>query len=175
MSHFGIQGYRPDWLTDYRFVARTHGRRLSELAGRRLTHGWLVWHRTDDEWFADCPVALDFEGEQVEINHQKFDELSVTWNTIDPSLPITYREASGDTPLTWRDDACSRLAAMHGQQLHSVELFVWNGAESDLATGTVAVSFGFARDRITISNALDENRVAFGPPDPAYRCVPLCG
>ena len=33
----------------------------------------------DGDWFADCPVVLDFDGVQVEICHWKFDELSIVF------------------------------------------------------------------------------------------------
>ncbi|MCA4751816.1 hypothetical protein [Mycolicibacterium fortuitum] len=173
MSFFGIPGYEPQWLVGRRTVARTHGRRLHAQVGRRLTRSWLVWNRTNDEWIADCPVLLDFEGEQVEITHQKVDDLSITWNVIDPGAPISYGEDPKDISLAWRDDACPRLAALHGQQLHTVELLVWSGSQTDFASDMVAVSFGFAHDRITISNGLDDNAIEFGPPDPAYRRHPL--
>ncbi|MEU1720519.1 hypothetical protein [Nonomuraea sp. NPDC005692] len=48
------------------------------LEGRRLTRALLVWDLDEDVWFSDGLVLLDFEGEQVEITHQKFDEISVT-------------------------------------------------------------------------------------------------
>jgi hypothetical protein len=173
VSFFGIPGYEPQWLTGRHTIARAHGLRLRAQLGRRLTNSWLVLDRVVDEWVADCPVLLDFEGEQVELTHQTFDELSITWNSIDPREPITYGEDPKDISLAWRDDACPRLAALHGQQLHTVELLVWSGSETDLAFNMVAVSFGFAHDRITISNGLDDNAIEFGPPDPAYRRHPL--
>ena len=43
------------------------------------------------------------------------------------------------------------------------------GSETDLANNSVAISFGFAHDRITITNAFDENAIEFGPPSPGYR------
>ncbi len=43
---------------------------LAALVGRRLSAVWLVWDRDDDTWFADAPVLLGFEGEQVELCHQ---------------------------------------------------------------------------------------------------------
>jgi hypothetical protein len=118
---------------------------------------------------------LDFEGEQVEINHQKFDDLSITWNSINPSEPITwtYDDDTEDFPLRWRDDACSRLAVLNGHQLETIEVLEWVGGETDFASGMVPVSFGFAHDRITITNALDENAIEFGPPHPDYRSHPL--
>ncbi len=132
-----------------------------------------MWNRERDQWFAGCPILLDFDGEQVEISHQKFDDLSITWNTIEPSRPITWIDSDSDdpesSPLTWRDDACARLAALDGQELRTVELLEWGGSGTDFARDMVPVTFGFCHDRITISNALDENAIEFGPPDPDYR------
>ncbi|WP_431903854.1 hypothetical protein [Nonomuraea sp. bgisy101] len=85
MFDFGIPGYRAEWLSGRSAIAAAHGNRLARLTGRRLTRALLVWDIDEDEWFADCPVILDFEGEQVEIEHRKFDKLSITWNTIDPA------------------------------------------------------------------------------------------
>ncbi|MEU6612491.1 hypothetical protein [Streptomyces parvus] len=51
---------------------------MAALAGRRLTGYALVRFVEDGEWFADCPVVLDFEGVRVEICHWKFDELSIS-------------------------------------------------------------------------------------------------
>lgn len=56
---------------------------------------WLVWDVQDNEWFSDCPVLLSFTGEQVEVNHQKFDDPSITWNTVGP-----HRVDGGDTRKT---------------------------------------------------------------------------
>ncbi|WP_205302879.1 hypothetical protein [Nonomuraea montanisoli] len=69
MFDFGIPGYRPEWLSGRSAISTTHGARLGRLVGRRLTRALLVWDLDEDKWFADCPVLLDFEGEQVEINH----------------------------------------------------------------------------------------------------------
>ncbi|WP_083654274.1 hypothetical protein [Mycobacterium sp. GA-1841] len=173
MSFFGIPGYQPQWLVGRHAIAHAHGRRLHALIGRRLTRSWLVWNRVNDEWVADCPVLLDFEGEQVELTHQKVDDLSITWNSIDPREPITYGEDPKDISLAWRDDACLRLAALHGQKLHTVELLVWSRSETDFASDMVPVSFEFAHNRITITNGLDDNAIEFGPPEPEYRSYSL--
>ncbi|MCM0674449.1 hypothetical protein NCC78_07075 [Micromonospora phytophila] len=39
-------------------------------------HG--LGHLDTDEWFADCPILLDFGADQVKVNHQNFDDLSLT-------------------------------------------------------------------------------------------------
>lgn len=90
MFDFGMEGYRPHWLNGRSAVAADHGRRLRALIGRPLTRGWLVWDVEDDEWFPDCPVLLDFAGERTEVNHRKFDDLSITWNTVDPHRPVKW-------------------------------------------------------------------------------------
>jgi hypothetical protein len=173
MTYFGIDGYQPDWHTGRREITAAHGQRLRALAGRRLRHGWLIWDRDADEWFADGPVLLDFDGEQVEVNHRKFADLSITWNTVDPAGRAEWPDGDEDDPevhtfrLGWRHDAKEELAAFAGHRLHAVELLEWAGR--DAAGGMVAVSFVFTGGRVTISNAMDENGLEFGAPDAGYR------
>jgi hypothetical protein len=168
VPYFSIQGYEPQWLTGRRSIA-AHGERLRALVGRRLRRAWLAWDLDADEWFADIPVLLDFDGEQVEINHQKFDELSITWNTVDPVRHATWTDGDPDAHafrFGWRHDAVPELAAFQGHRLQTEELLEWVGR--DVAAGMVAPSFVFEHGRLTVSNALDENSLEFGDPDPRY-------
>ncbi|MCL8017994.1 hypothetical protein [Streptomyces sp. AS02] len=167
MFDFGIAGYRPLWLNHRGDVVREHGHRLRGLVGRTLTGVWMVWDRQDDEWFCDSPVLFDFEGERVEINHHRFDDLSLTWNTIDPSTPVRWP----DFDLQWRCDPLPEPHALRGLSLKGVELLEWTGR--DLARGNVDVSFVFETCRVTVFNALDENGLSFAPPDRHQRSHPL--
>ena len=173
MSYFGIQGHEPQWLNGLSSITAAHGPRLQTLVGRYLRHAWLLWDLGDDEWFADCPVLLDFDSEQVEVNHKKFDDLSITWNTVDPVGQAAWSLGDSGDPdvhvfrLAWRRDARAEIADLQGQQLQAVELLEYVGA--DIANGIVAVSFVFPGGRVTISNGLDENLLEFGGPDPGYR------
>lgn len=172
VPNFGLQGYEPHWLTDPRAIMSAHGERLQALAGRTLTRAWLVWDLDDDKWFADLPVVLDFEGEQVEINHYKFNDLSLTWNTIQPAVHTTWPDGGEDAcvfHLAWRHDARPELAVLQGQTLEAVKLLHWDGDKYDAANGSIGVSFAFPDGRVTIQNALDENGLEFGEPDPGYR------
>ncbi|QFZ18395.1 hypothetical protein [Saccharothrix syringae] len=177
MSHFGIQGYEPRWLNGLSATTAAHGRRLRALVGRSLRHAWLLWDLDADEWFADGPVLLDFDGEQVEVDHRKFDDLSVTWNTVDPSGQPAWNHGDQGHPddyvfrLAWRHDARAELVALRRQPLQAVELLEYAGG--DMADGMVAVSFAFPGGRVTVSNGLDENSLEFGPPGPAYVRHPL--
>ena len=46
------------FLDSVESVVKVHGERLSNLAGRELTAGKVVWDVDDDSWFADEPVVL---------------------------------------------------------------------------------------------------------------------
>ncbi|MFD4644308.1 hypothetical protein ACFWN2_43855 [Lentzea sp. NPDC058436] len=158
-----FEGYQPIWLNGVAQVMTAHAARLRDLVGRKLTHAWLVWDTDADEWFADGPVLLDFAGEQFEVNHQKLDDLSLTWNTADPLRPIT-----GSPHLTWRDNT---LTALHDRTLTTVDLL--ESTADDLAHGSVAVGLGFDDTYVTIYNALDENALEFGPPRLEWRRHPV--
>ncbi|MFI7463261.1 hypothetical protein [Nonomuraea sp. NPDC049646] len=163
MFNFGVPGYRPEWLSGRSAITAVHGVRLGRLTGRRLTRALLVWDLDQDEWLADCPILLDFDGEQVEIKHWKFDEVSITWNTIDPKRALDWQ----DFHLAWRDDAPDELAALVGQTCSAVELLMWR--DRDLVEGTiVSLGFGFPNGQVTIYNALDENGIEFTPPGDRY-------
>jgi hypothetical protein len=89
-----------------------HGQRLVQLAGRTLRHVWLAWDPDGDRCVPDWPVLLDFGAEQVEINHYKIDDVSITFNSIDPGQPI-----SSDVGFEWRPGALPQLQTLTGQQL----------------------------------------------------------
>lgn len=162
----GISGYQPQWHRGLAQVAATHGTRLAHLTGRTLTHTWLVWDNDADRWFPDAPVLLDFDGEQLEISHHNLDAVSVTWNTINPAIPVLW--PGTDLNLRWHDDP---RAGLRGQRLDTVELLEWTGA--DVACGTVALTFTFTAQQVTIYNALDENGLSYTPPDSRYRRLRL--
>jgi hypothetical protein len=58
----GIPGFEPSFLAGVDAIQAVHGSRLAALAGRRLTGFAVVRFAEDGEWFADCPVVLDFDG-----------------------------------------------------------------------------------------------------------------
>ena len=41
-------------------------------------HVWLVWDLANDVWFTHAPVLMDFGRDQLELDHQKFRDLSIT-------------------------------------------------------------------------------------------------
>jgi hypothetical protein len=162
----GIPGFEPSFLVGIDAVQAVHGSRLAALAGRRLTGFAVVRFAEDGEWFADCPLVLDFAGIQVEVCHWELDELSIGWDTIETAAAITGWERAGFTPVWSRAD--ERLAPFAGRELREVALLEWRPSGPDLAAGTVAVEFAFGAGRFRIANGLDENRVETGAAQPDY-------
>ncbi|MFJ4185058.1 hypothetical protein [Kitasatospora sp. NPDC089509] len=156
----GISGFKPSFLVGIEAARQAYGPRLAALAGRRLTGFALVRFVEDDDWFADCPVVLDFDGVQVEVCHTKLDEFSISWDTIDTAADIAGWEWFELTPRWSRSD--ERLAPFVGRELSEVALLEWRPA------GRVAVEFTFAGECLRIANGADENRIELGTAHPDY-------
>ncbi|MET9344457.1 hypothetical protein [Nonomuraea sp. NPDC003804] len=167
----GISGFEPTFLVGLEAVREENGQGLAALGGRRLTEFGIVRFVEDGDWFADCPVVLDFDGVQVEICHWKFDELSISWNTIDTTAAISGWEWSELTPA-W-SSADERLEPFVGQELREVALLEWRPSGRDVAADTLAVEFVFDTGRFHISNALDENSIDLGDAHPEFVRYPL--
>ncbi|MFI9363102.1 hypothetical protein ACIG5E_18910 [Kitasatospora sp. NPDC053057] len=162
----GISGFEPSFLVGIEAVRQAHGSRLAALADRRLTGFAVVRFAEDGEWFADCPVVLDFDGLRVEVCHSKLDELSIGWSTIDTGATIAGWEWYERSPEWSRDD--ERLEPFVGRQLREVQLLEWRPPGPDMAAGTVAVEFVFDGDCLRISNGLDENHIEIDAAHPGY-------
>lgn len=153
----GISAFDPVFLVGIDAIREAHGARLAALAGRRLTACAVVCFAESGEWFADCPVVLDFDGVRVELCHWKLDELSVGWSTIDTAAAITGWEGLDLTPVwSFTDD---RIGRFTGQELREVALLEWRSSAHDLANGSVAVEFTFRTGRFHVANGLDENSI----------------
>jgi hypothetical protein len=164
--NMGISGFEPSFLVGIDAVWEAHGLRLAALAGKRLMRFALVRFAEDGDWFADCPVVLDFDGVQVEVCHWKLDELSIGWDSIDTRATIVGWEWSEFTPEWSHVD--ERLESFVGQELREVALLEWRPPGPDLASGTVAVEFVFDAGRLRVVNGLDENRIEGGAAQPDY-------
>ncbi|KZB79405.1 hypothetical protein [Amycolatopsis regifaucium] len=169
MAFFDIDGYEPVWLSGLSTIRAAHGDRLRGLVGRRLRHVHLTWFVEYDEWLEDAPVVVDFGDERLEIRHFKFDDLSLTWNTIDPygKANWPWGDPAEPSPLRWRHDVHPELSALEGQELLGVELL--ECVTRDMAGGMVALGFVFPNGRFTVFNAMDENGIEFTEPGPDFR------
>ena len=164
-----VSGWRPDFLSADEHIDR-HSARLRALVGHRLIETWTVWI-VDDDWFADLPVVMRFnDGTQMEVCWEKFDDLSLTWNTID--LSNTPR-AWVDWPLEWRRDAHADLMSGTGGIVADVRattfLFETQNVDDpeDKSAAWLTAGLWVATDcgDLHVFNALDENGLAAKRPE----------
>jgi hypothetical protein len=122
----------------------------------------------DDRYFGDGPVALDFDGEQLEICHQKFIDVSITWNTLFPENELSSDRFPG---MTLKKDGMPSMRRFLGRRLAGVDLLEWDlrdGGESD-----VAIHLDFGDEGIIVYNHTDSTQFKFGDLNPAYLRFPL--
>ncbi|MGB3443474.1 MAG: hypothetical protein WBA97_32460 [Actinophytocola sp.] len=144
--------------------------RLRALSNLRVVETWTVWNLEHDEWFAGLPVVLRLDrGPQLEVCWEKFDDLSITWGTIDVALtPRGWVE----WPLEWRQAAHPALAAITGATLETVAVtsfrFVTKNVSDPRDRHAVWLTTGLwlATDcgDLHIFNGLDENGLSDQPP-----------
>jgi hypothetical protein len=184
MNDFDISGWAPHWMSapNQLNLQRTQ---LLSLRGRRIVDSWLVWDLEHDKWFADLPVILMLDdGRQLEVSWQKFDDLSITWNTIEVSTtPIAWVT----WPLTWRSQCHETLRAVTGNTINAVasteHRFTTRqvaptpvpGAETNSAWLVGGIWLGTDGVGLHIFNALDENGLSNDPVETGQdnRVLPL--
>jgi hypothetical protein len=163
MTGFDVSGWIPQWAPA-RDQLKRQRLNLRALHRHRIVDSWLVWDLQHDTWFADLPVVLMFDhGEQLEVSWQKFDDLSITWNTIDTKrTPIAWV----DWPLTWRPQGHAALRAITRQTITSTAATEHRFVTRQIAPPTNdehstwlvgGIWLGTDAGGLHIFNALDEN------------------
>lgn len=165
-----VSGWRPDFLTaEDQF--RQQSLSLRNLVGLRIAAAWTVWNLEHDEWFADLPVVIGFEeGPQLEVCWEKFDDLSITWDTID--VAVTPK-AWVEWPLEWRQTAHPALAACVGSTIQDAQAttfrFTTQNTDHPHDVSSVWLTAGLwlatSGGGVHIFNALDENGLSDARPE----------
>jgi hypothetical protein len=157
-----VSGWLPDFLPADEQLAQ-QAERLRSLVGSRLTAAWIGRNLEDDEWFADLPVVLQFDHlPQLELCWEKFDDLSITWDTVD--LTVTPK-AWVEWPLEWREQAHPAVASVVGTTVEQISAttsrFVTQNVDHPHKVRAVWLTTGLwlatSRGGLHIFNALDEN------------------
>lgn len=177
MDPDSLSGWNPRWMPgDAAIEVNRDG--LRSIRGHAVVEAWVAVDVASDELFADLPVILRLDNDrQIEIAWQKFDDLSITWNsidvTIDPRGWVTY-------PLVWRARAHPALRAFVGHPIASID-----ATRGDLVMGaepgsvhrtrvTTGLWFNATAVGLPIFNALDENGLSNdGGPATRFPRVPL--
>jgi hypothetical protein len=177
-----VSGWQPDWTSHTQALSARHRDRLRRLRGQRIDATWLVWIVDTYKWFADLPVVLRIGDQQLEVCARNFDDLSITWNTIDVQVPP---RAWMDGALQWRRDAHPVLRQAVGRIVREVRmtehLFTTERVhppdpdrqhtESSWLLGGIWLELDGGH--LQIYNALDENGLTDQPPStgPNFRVV----
>lgn len=166
-----LSGWIPDWRPAHEHRARTTPE-LRTLVGRRITATWVVWDPDDDSWFSDAPVVLVLDdGRHLELCWQEFDELSVSWNTVDVTVTPTWSEST----LAWRRDAPAQLEAVVGAVVTDLawtehQLVIsrsrWWRRDGGVSWLVGGLWIGTDAGGVLVYDALDENGLADALPAP---------
>jgi hypothetical protein len=162
--------YISGWVSDFRpseEQLRRNVESLRSVTGVIVDDAWVVWNRELDEWFADLPIVLQLaDGRRLEICWEKFDDLSLTWGTIDVSVEPT---AWVEWPLEWRPHPLAPLAGVTGASLTEVFATGIRFETHDIGYPertrssvwlTTGLWFGTGSGGLHVYNALDENGLA---------------
>ncbi|MFC4998508.1 hypothetical protein ACFPIJ_11755 [Dactylosporangium cerinum] len=113
---------------------------LLALVGRRLQAGWIGWELERDLWQPVIPLVLVFDGGvQLELAWRGWDDLSITWNTID----LRTRPEILGRPHEWRSSHPQPLAAVAGRVLTG-----WAVTESPYFQGGADLSGALPMDAV---------------------------
>ncbi|MFD0599751.1 hypothetical protein ACFQZ4_51660 [Catellatospora coxensis] len=82
-----MSGWRSDFAAASVQLDRQRSR-LLDLVGRTVVAGWTGWDPNRDQWEPHIPLVLVLDGGlQLELQWSKWDDLSITWNTVDLAVP----------------------------------------------------------------------------------------
>ncbi|MEI2808793.1 MAG: hypothetical protein V9F00_00850 [Nocardioides sp.] len=170
-----LSGWVPNWKSGSEQIAGQANALVGRI-GHVAVEAWLAWHEEADHWFVDLPVVIVFDdGEQLELCWQKFDDLSVSRNTIDLSVaPLAWVKS----PLSWRRAVHPALAAFEGSTVVGVaatqHLFTTVDADYPHRKETGrwldgGLWFNSTSGGLHVYNALDENGLSNSAPKDSAR------
>ena len=169
MTDVDVSGWQPAWEAAQTQL-QLQAVRLGSLREHSIVDAWIVWNLEHDKWFADLPVVLEFDdGRRLEVSWQTFDELSISWNTIDVAVtPLAWVT----WPLEWRSQNHPALRNVVGQVVRRVEATqhlvttrrVDAAADTSSAWMTSGVWLQTTGSGLHLFNALDENGLSNNPP-----------
>ncbi|MFG2041249.1 hypothetical protein [Dactylosporangium sp. NPDC048998] len=120
---FGIAGYEPEATDSANEVLSVHGPRLHALVGRRLESATGLCFVIGGAWCSTQPLILDFGGTRLELAFDGFDQMYLSWDTIDVDAPIdTPDQDEPDQALAWGDPHQAELDGVLGAVARQVRV-----------------------------------------------------
>ncbi|NUR50990.1 MAG: hypothetical protein HOV71_22920 [Hamadaea sp.] len=149
---FGIAGYHPVATDTVAETLSAHGPKLRALVGRRLESVLGLCFTVDGQWCSTQPLVLRFAGTRLEIVFDGFDQLYLSWNTIDTDVPIdTPDQEDPEMALAWGDPSRPELDAVLGSVVRQVSVLE-NDFHLDLVDGRRTRSWMLAGLELVFDN-----------------------
>jgi hypothetical protein len=104
-----------------------HGSRLDALVGRRLESATGQCFVIDGQWCVTRPLILDFGGPRLELVFDGFNQMYLSWNTIDVNAPIdTPEQDDPDLAVAWGDPHRAELDGVLGAVVRRVRVLEYD-------------------------------------------------
>ena len=139
----GVLGYHPQHVETIAELGG-HRARLDALVGSTFRGSLACWDTTDDEWFTDAPLILEFDHARLELAAFKL-HLCVSWNEIDVGRRIEW----ADFRLAWKANALPPLDPLRGQVIDELNVIEYRGDFNGLGLRAGDAS-------VEVYNAFDE-------------------
>ena len=95
----GIKNYKPFFLDTTHELVNQNITLLNSLIGKNILEVYTVWSLEYNKEWTDSPIVLKLNDIQLELCAFKFDEFSLTVNTIDLSSDVNWH---GDNKFKWK-------------------------------------------------------------------------
>lgn len=166
----GMPKYNPTFFKSTQELINNCSKDLTTLIGKIIAEVWIVWDENNNEWFNDCPVVLNIEGQQIELCAFKFDEFAVTFNEIDLSNKLDWYGVK-DFDLEWRKACLQQFKGILNKKITDIGIIERNHRYKVIHDETNpknegnfisdwelnGIGFYIESEYIAVENGLDEN------------------
>lgn len=160
---FGIKNYTPMFFEDKNKFTKKHRNKLRSLIGLNIDEVWTVHDASNGLFWAESPVIIGVEGNQLEFCSFKDNEIAVTWDEIDLEEKLDWYGIQ-DLNLEWRKNAIENINDIIAQAIREIEIIeVMFDSKENNSFSTFLQGLGFAIEKgyLSIFNAFDETGFSY--------------
>ncbi|WP_053992559.1 hypothetical protein [Mangrovimonas sp. TPBH4] len=158
----GIPSYKPKFHTKPESFKNEFEKTLSELIGKKIDRFWVMWDINENEWLADGPVILEFDGNRFEFTVYQLTEFSLTINSFELSEKLDWYGSGDEMPLAWKENGKPELVKNLSKPITRINILTYP-LDSELLTGIEFVlekeSESDNENFFSIYNGLDQNEM----------------
>lgn len=114
-----------EYFSDKERFSEKWEKQLAALLGSRIAEIYGVWDNTDDKWFDDAPMLVEFAHGTLAVNVRSEKYLALAWNEIFPTEKPRWFGEAPPVP-DWREELDWRgytpLSRFKGAEIVNVEV-----------------------------------------------------